>query len=111
MSRQSVAAFTLVAGAVPLLRDDIGTVQALLLRVDPRAPVILVSACWQGGVRLGMYDVDREIRAIENIIPGDDMTPETALVKLMWVLGRDRTIDRVKARMRKPVAGELTPGG
>jgi len=72
-------------------------------------PVILVSACWQGGARLGMYDIDREIRAVENIIPGHDLTPEAALVKLMWVLGRDRAIGRVKARIGEPVAGELTP--
>jgi len=72
-------------------------------------PVVLVSACWQGGVRLGMYDIDSEIRAVENIIPGYDMTPEAALAKLMWVLGRERALDRVKARIEEPVAGELTP--
>ena len=72
-------------------------------------PVVLVSACWQGGVRLGLYDVDRAILAVENIIPGHDLTPEAALVKLMWVLARDRAIERVKARMQEPVAGELTP--
>lgn len=72
-------------------------------------PVVLVSNCWQGGVRLGTYDVDREMLAVENLIPGHDLTPEAALVKLMWVLGRERTIERVKARMQEPVAGELTP--
>jgi L-asparaginase type I len=72
-------------------------------------PVVLVSACWQGGVRLGRYDVDRDILAIENLIPGSDLTPEAALVKLMWVLGEDRALQRVRARMQEPVAGELTP--
>ena len=71
-------------------------------------PVVLVSACWEGGVGLGGYDVDREILAAGNIIPGEDMTPETALVKLMWVLARERALDRVRARMREPIAGELT---
>ena len=71
-------------------------------------PVVLVSACWQGGVKLGGYDVDSEILAVDNIVPGGDMTPETALVKLMWVLGRERALDRVKARMQEPIAGELT---
>jgi len=71
-------------------------------------PVALVSACWEGGVHLGGYDVDHEILAVENIVPGDDMTPETALVKLMWVLARERALDRVRARMQEPIAGELT---
>jgi L-asparaginase/Glu-tRNA(Gln) amidotransferase subunit D len=74
-------------------------------------PVVLVSACWQGGVRLGRYDIDKEILAVENLIPGHDLTPEAALVKLMWVLGRERALDRVRARIGEPVAGELTPGG
>ena len=71
-------------------------------------PVVLVSACWEGGVSLGGYDVDREILGVDCIVPGGDMTPETALVKLMWVLGRERLLDRVKMRMREPIAGEIT---
>jgi len=71
-------------------------------------PVVLVSACWEGGVDLGGYDIDQEILAVDNIVPGDDMTPEAALAKLMWVLGRERALDRVKASMREPIAGELT---
>lgn len=72
-------------------------------------PVVLVSACWQGGVRLGLYDIDRQILAVENLIPGHDLTPEAALVKLMWVLGRERTVAGVRTRMQAPVAGDLTP--
>jgi L-asparaginase/Glu-tRNA(Gln) amidotransferase subunit D len=72
-------------------------------------PVVLVTACWHGGVRHGLYDIDRAILAVENLIPGHDLTPEAALVKLMWVLGRDRDMDRVRTRMQEAVAGELTP--
>lgn len=71
-------------------------------------PVVLVSACWEGGARLGAYDIDRTILAVENIVPGEDMTPEAALVKLMWVLGRARDRERVRAMIREPIAGELT---
>lgn len=71
--------------------------------------VVLVSSCWAGGVRLGLYDVDRAVLGVETIVPGHDLTPEAALVKLMWVLGRDRAVERVRARMQEPVAGELTP--
>ncbi len=72
-------------------------------------PVVLVTACWHGGVRHGFYDIDRAILAVEHLIPGHDLTPEAALVKLMWVLGEDRAIERVKARMQEAIAGELTP--
>ncbi len=77
---------------------------------DAGRPVVLVTQCWRGGVRHRVYDIDRQILAVENIIPGHDLTPEAALAKLMWVLGRDRGIERVRARIQEAVAGELTPG-
>lgn len=73
-------------------------------------PAVLVSACWHGGVRLGLYDVDQAILAVPNIIPGHDLTPEAAVVKLMWVLGRERALERVRARIWQSVAGEITLG-
>lgn len=73
-------------------------------------PAVLVSACWQGGVRLGLYDIDQAILAVPNIIPGHDLTPEAAVVKLMWVLGREEAFERVRSRMWEPVAGDITPG-
>ena len=72
-------------------------------------PIVLVTQCWQGGVRHGMYDIDRPILAVPNLIPGHDLTPEAALTKLMWVLGRERAAAGVRLLMQRPLAGELTP--
>jgi glutamyl-tRNA(Gln) amidotransferase subunit D len=36
-----------------------------------------------------------------------DMTPEAALVKLMWALGQTRDMKSVESLMLKPFAGEL----
>ncbi len=38
----------------------------------------------------------------------EDMLPETAYVKLMWVLGQTRNLDKAKELMLKNVAGEIT---
>lgn len=73
-------------------------------------PAVLISACWQGGVRLGLYDIDQTILAVPNIIPGHDLTPEAAVVKLMWVLGREQALERVRARIWDTAAGDITPG-
>jgi L-asparaginase/Glu-tRNA(Gln) amidotransferase subunit D len=75
---------------------------------DSQKPVVLVSACWHAQVRLGLYDIDRAILATENLIPGHDLTTEAAPVKLMWVLGWEQALGRVRARMQEPIAGELT---
>jgi glutamyl-tRNA(Gln) amidotransferase subunit D len=67
-------------------------------------PVVISTQAVSGGEQLGMYDVDRHILALPNVIPGGGMPSETALVKLMWALGQSSD---VKALMRTNVAGEL----
>jgi len=59
-------------------------------------PVVLTSQAIYGGERLGMYELDKAILSVENIIPARDMNSEAALVKLMWALGRR---DDVKSLM------------
>jgi glutamyl-tRNA(Gln) amidotransferase subunit D len=39
----------------------------------------------------------------------EDMLPETALVKLMWVLGQTKDLDEVKTLLKTDIAGELSP--
>jgi glutamyl-tRNA(Gln) amidotransferase subunit D len=36
------------------------------------------------------------------------MLPETALVKLMWVLGQTTDMDEVRDMMRENIAGEIS---
>ena len=46
------------------------------------------------------------------VIPGGDMLPETALVKLMWVLGQTEDVEEARRLMTANIAGELgTQGG
>jgi L-asparaginase type I len=66
-------------------------------------PVVMTTQTVYGGERLGLYDADQAILAIPNLIPAGDMTSETALVKLMWALGRGGDIRRI---MRTDIAGE-----
>ncbi len=71
-----------------------------------KKPVVITTQTGQGGERLGTYDVDRQILAIPNIIPTGDMSSDTALVKLMWVLGQ---CGEVKSIMPPDLAGEMQP--
>lgn len=68
-------------------------------------PVIMTTQAVYGGERLGAYDADKAILAIANLIPGGDMTSETALVKLMWVLAQHADIGTL---MRTDLVGECT---
>jgi L-asparaginase type I len=67
-------------------------------------PVVISTQAVYGGERLGAYDIDHQILAIANVIPGGDMTSETALVKLMWALEQGGD---VRSRMQMSLAGEI----
>jgi glutamyl-tRNA(Gln) amidotransferase subunit D len=71
-------------------------------------PVIMTTQARYGGERLGIYEIDKAILAIPNLIPAGDMTSETALVKLMWVLAQHGD---VKTMMRADIVGECAGTG
>ena len=94
------------AGAV-IEGTGIGHVKTDLHSViaDFAKPTVISTQTVYGGERLGIYDVDRQILDIPNVIPAGDMNSETALVKLIWALGQNGD---VKSLMRTNIAGEIT---
>jgi len=72
---------------------------------DAGVPVIVTSQCLRGRICDRVYDTGRymlEAGAIE----GEDMLPEVALVKLMWLLANHP--DEVRSLVGKPLAGEIS---
>jgi glutamyl-tRNA(Gln) amidotransferase subunit D len=70
--------------------------------------VVMTTQTLQGRVNLRVYDTGRDLLKA-GIIEGDDMTPETTLVKLMWVLGHTHEPEEVARAIRTNVAGEINP--
>jgi len=68
----------------------------------------LASQCIWGRVNMNVYDTGRDLLNL-GVVPLDDMFPETALVKLMWVLGQTRDIREAKKLLKTNVAGEFSP--
>ncbi|MHA1506485.1 MAG: Glu-tRNA(Gln) amidotransferase subunit GatD [Candidatus Asgardarchaeia archaeon] len=68
--------------------------------------VVMTSQCLWGRINMNVYRTGRELLKI-GVIPGEDMLPETALVKLMWALGNFEDREEVKRVMVKNVAGEI----
>jgi glutamyl-tRNA(Gln) amidotransferase subunit D len=68
----------------------------------------LASQCIWGRVNMNVYDTGRDLLNL-GVIPCDDMFPETALVKLMWVLGQTTSPDEVKKLLKQNIAGEFSP--
>ncbi len=70
--------------------------------------VALASQCIWGRVNMNVYDTGRDLLEL-GVVPTDDMFPETALVKLMWVLGQTRDAEAAKKLFKTNVAGEFSP--
>ncbi|HYS71847.1 MAG TPA: Glu-tRNA(Gln) amidotransferase subunit GatD, partial [Thermoplasmata archaeon] len=70
--------------------------------------VVMTTQCLNGRVGLRVYDKGRDLLAA-GVVPGEDMLPEVALVKLMWVLGRTKDPDEVRELLGTSLAGEINP--
>ncbi|MCK4475736.1 MAG: Glu-tRNA(Gln) amidotransferase subunit GatD [Methanophagales archaeon] len=68
--------------------------------------VVMTSQCLYGTICDRVYDTGRDLLHA-GIIEGDDMLPETALVKLMWVLGQTTDMEEVRHLMHENIAGEI----
>ena len=66
-----------------------------------------VQTLW-GYTQMYVYETGRELLEI-GVVPLDNMLPETALMKLSWVLAHTDDRDEVMRRMRRPVNHETTP--
>jgi len=67
----------------------------------------ITSQCIAGRVSLNVYDTGRDLLSF-GVIPLEDIVPETALTKLMWVLGNYKNIDEAKKIMLTNLTGEFS---
>jgi glutamyl-tRNA(Gln) amidotransferase subunit D len=56
---------------------------------------------------MNVYSTGRELLS-KGVIPGADMLPETAYVKLMWILGQTNEANEVKKMMLTNYVGEIS---
>jgi glutamyl-tRNA(Gln) amidotransferase subunit D len=70
--------------------------------------VAMTSQCLWGRVNMNVYDAGRDLQA-QGVIPLEDMLPETALVKLMWVLGQTKNVEEARRLLTTNIAGEISP--
>ena len=68
--------------------------------------VVMTSQCLHGRVCDRVYDTGRDLLNI-GVIEGEDMLPEVALVKLMWVLANATGPQEVREMMQKNLVGEI----
>jgi glutamyl-tRNA(Gln) amidotransferase subunit D len=82
--------------------------EAIKKAVAKGVVVALASQCIWGRVNMNVYDTGRDLLSF-GVVPLDDMFPETALVKLMWVLGQTSNPKEAIALLKTNIAGEYSP--
>jgi len=76
--------------------------------VENDVVVAMTSQCIWGRVNMDVYDTGRDLLEM-GIVPLEDMLPETALVKLMWIFGQTKDLEKVKRLLTTNMAHEISP--
>ena len=66
----------------------------------------MTSQCIDGRVSMTVYDSGRDLLEL-GIVPLENMTPETALVKAMWACGNSSNAEEIKELMLRNIASEF----
>jgi len=80
-------------------------IPAITALIESGTLVVMTSQCLNGRVCDRVYDTGRDLLKA-GVVEGGDMLPETALVKMMWVLGNEDDYDKAAALMQQDLAGE-----
>jgi len=67
----------------------------------------MTSQCLHGRICDRVYDTGRDLLKA-GVIEGEDMLPETALIKLMFLLG-NYSLEEAKNLVKKNLVGEIEP--
>jgi len=70
-------------------------------------PVVVTSQTIYGRVNPNVYTNLRVLYHESKAIPGEDMLSETAYIKLGWVLGHTKDMDKIREMMLTNVSGEI----
>ena len=69
--------------------------------------ILNITQCPVGSVEVGIYESSETLNKL-GIVSGHDMTPEAAITKFMYLLGKCETKEEIKKMLTENLAGEIT---
>ena len=89
-------------------KDAMPIIKEVSNLISSGIPVVMAPQAINGRINLNVYSSGRVLREAGAIGHLCDFTPETAYVKLMWVLAREKKMERVREMMEKNLVGEIS---
>ena len=80
---------------------------AIRKAVEKDVIIAMTSQCIWGRLNMNVYDQGRDLLSM-GVISLDDMLPETAYVKLRWVLGQTTKTEEAKRLLKENIANEYS---
>ncbi|MDO4691308.1 MAG: asparaginase [Porphyromonadaceae bacterium] len=69
--------------------------------------IVNVTQCSSGMVDMSRYETGRQLHSA-GVVCGYDMTTESAVTKMMYLLGQELPVERVRELMETPLRGEMS---
>lgn len=95
-------------GHIPTTKEKYSLLDNIKKAIDKKIPVIIASQTIYGRVHPYVYTNLRKLSIQLNCIFVEDMLPETAYIKLGYVLGQTNNLEKIKELMLTNIAGEIT---
>jgi L-asparaginase len=82
--------------------------QEIKLAIAKGIVVLNITQCLEGKVIQGMYETSAHLKKL-GVIGGADLTFESAITKLMFLLAQKLSATQLKIQLQKNLRGEMTP--
>jgi L-asparaginase len=116
INRKLVQAITKTEGLRGLIIETFGSGNAptyqwflddLKQYMDAGGIILNVTQCHGGSVEMGLYETSR-MMLTAGVISGKDLTSEASVTKMMHLLGRYQSKDKVSESLNRSLAGEIS---